>query len=88
MKTSWMFVLLSVASLLVMAAVDSRLGAKAEFLNAWSVIERLLGRTPSAGDSAVVRMVGPLGELAAVVVVNLVIGGILALLIGLVSKKG
>jgi hypothetical protein len=54
---------------------DSRLGAKAEYLNAWSVVERLLGLTPSAGDSAVSRSVVSVGEVAGVVLVKPVIGG-------------
>lgn len=82
-----MVVVMSLTSLLVMVGVDYRLGAKAEFLNAWSVVERLLGRTPSAGESAVARVAGSTGELAGVVLVNLVIGGVLALLISWFWKK-
>lgn len=38
-----------------MIVVDALLNAKAEFLNAYSVIERILGRAPSAADSLVAQ---------------------------------
>jgi len=87
MKIWWLFVVLSLASLLVMAVVDFRLGAKAEFLNAWSVIERLLGREASAGWSVVARAFGAAGELVCVVVVNMIVGGVLTLLAKIVVAK-
>jgi hypothetical protein len=69
-----MFLLLAVASLVVMIVVDYFLGAKAEFINAWSVIERLLGREASAGGSAVYRTLGAAGEFVCVVLMNAIIG--------------
>ena len=72
-----LFLLLSIASLLVMVVVDYFLGAKAEFMNTWSVFERLVGRAASAGDSAVYRSLGAAGELLCVVLVNAAIGGVL-----------
>ncbi len=45
MQTRPLFVFLSLASLLVMIAFDYFPGAKAEFINAWSVIERLFAVT-------------------------------------------
>ena len=81
MKTIHLLTVLAVASLLIMIAIDYVLGAKAEFLNAWSVIERLLGRTPAAGDSTVYQRFGAAGELACVLLVNLAIGGVLTILL-------
>ena len=78
-----MLAALSGASLLVMLAADALLGAQAEFLNAWSVVERLLGRSPTAGDSMVYRVLGAAGELAVVLVANLAIGSGLFLLLRL-----
>ena len=72
---------LSTASFLVMVVVDYLLGERAEFLNAWSVIERFLGRTPSAGESTVFQHFGAAGEFASVLAINMVIGGILTMLI-------
>lgn len=79
-KTLHLFCVLSVASLLAMIAIDYVMGAKAEFINAWSVIERLLGRQPSAGSSAVFRALGGAGELACVVLANAGIGGVLTVI--------
>jgi hypothetical protein len=77
MKTLYVFLGLSAASLIVMIVVDILLGPKAEFLNAYSVVERMLGRTPSAGESLVARKLGPVAEFGLVIIANLVIGGIL-----------
>lgn len=74
----YLFLGLSAASLIVMIVVDSILGPKAEFLNAYSVIERMLGRTPSAGESLVARKLGPVAEFGLVMIANPLIGGILA----------
>lgn len=87
MKTTSLIAILSIASLLVMIVVDYLLGAKAEFINAWSVIERLFGRPPSAGDSAVFLQLGAFGELISVFLVNAVIGGVLTFLAKLVLGK-
>lgn len=64
-----------------MVIVDHRLGSRAEFLNAWSVVERLLGRPPSSGASIVASHSGPVGEFFVVIIVNLAIGFILAALV-------
>lgn len=81
MKTGALFLLLSAASLAVMTLVDLVIGPKAEFLNAWSVVERLLGRPPSAGDSVVFAKLGAFGEAVTVVLVNAGIGGVLTWLV-------
>jgi hypothetical protein len=73
-----LWALLAAASLVVMITVDFLIGGKAEFLNAWSVVERLVGRTPAAGDSVVYRTFGGIGELVVVLLVNSLIGAGLA----------
>lgn len=65
-------------SLTTMTLVDRTLGAGASFMNAWSVVERVLGRAPSAGTSEVAAQVGPIGEAVLVVAVNAGIGFVLA----------
>ena len=80
MKTLPLLLLLSLASCIVMIVVDYVLAEKAEFLNAYSVLERLLGRAPSAGESFVASELGGSGELAVVVVASLLAGLILTLL--------
>ena len=82
-----LWALLAAASLLVMITVDYLIGGKAEFLNAWSVFERLWGRTPAAGDSMVYRTIGGFGELVVVLLVNSLIGAGLALLVRLGIEK-
>lgn len=74
-----LIIMLSIASLATMTVVDCRLGPRAEFINAWSVIERLVGRSPEAGNSLVAERFGAFGEFVAVVAANLAIGTLLAL---------
>ena len=81
MKNILLLAALTVASCIVMIAVDYFLGAKAELLNAFSVVERLLGRTPSVGDSLVAKNFGATGEFAGVLIVNVVFGCILTILV-------
>ena len=78
--------LLSVVSLVAMILIDRVLGARAEFLNAWSVVERLLGRSPTAGTSIVAQRIGALGELVVVIVANAAIGTLLAGLVWLAAR--
>jgi len=77
---------LAVLSLTTMIVVDRRLGDRAEFLNAWSMVERLLGRTTSAPPSVVASRLGAGGELVVVVAVNLTAGYLLAWLAGLLIR--
>ena len=68
---------LTLVSLVVMGLVDRALGARAEFLNACSVWERLLGREPEAEASMVAAQLGAVGELVVVLVANLALGFLL-----------
>lgn len=81
-----LIVIVSGLCLLAMILIDRALGPRAEFLNAWSVVERLLGRTPHAGESFVARRIGALGELVAVLLANTAIGTLLAFLIRLAPR--
>ena len=69
-----------------MLAIDRVLGSRAEFLNAWSVVERLLARPPTAGTSIVASRLGAAGELLVVIAANLAVGFLVALLIRLLSR--
>jgi len=73
-------------SLAVMILIDRAIGPKAEFLNAWSMIERLLGREPTAGVSMVARHLGAAGEFIAVLLANALIGAFIAGLVRHGSK--
>ena len=87
MKTIYAFLGLFWASLIVMVVVDFVLGPRAEFLNAYSVVERIIGQTPSAGDSAVAQKLGAFGEFAAVLAANAALGGILTVLVRWFAKQ-
>ena len=87
MKTVHLFLLLSAASLIVMVVVDVVLGPKAEFLNAYSMLQRLVGQAPSAGDSLVARKLGAVGEFAVVIGANLIVGGILTAIVRSLTSR-
>ena len=70
-----------------MIIVDMVLGSKAEFLSAFSVVQRIIGQTPSHGESLVAQKLGAFGEFAVVLAANLVIGGILTLLVRIFAGK-
>jgi hypothetical protein len=81
MKTVSLFLTLSLACFAVMIIVDYFLGPKAEFLNAYSVIERLMADEQSVEHSLVARKFGESGELVGVLVVNMVAAAIVTTLI-------
>ena len=81
-----MTLIFSGLSLAAMILIDRTLGQRAEFLNAWSVVERLLGRSPAAGISLIASRLGAVAELVLVLLVNLGIGALLALAVHLFSK--
>ena len=80
MKTLSLFVALSVACFVVMVVADYFLGPGAEFLNAYSVLERLTGRDASAGKSLVAMKYGSSGELLGVLLVCCLGGAIFTFL--------
>ena len=80
------FLYLSAASLIVMVVIDIILGPRAEFLNAYSVVLRMIGKTPPAGESLVAQRLGALGEFGVVLAVNLAVGGSLTVLIRLLTR--
>ncbi len=70
----------------LMAAIDYYLGSAAEYLNAWSVIERALGRNVSATDSAAYSMFGGFGEAVCVLLVTFSIAALITLLVRQLSS--
>lgn len=79
-------IVLSALSLVGMILIDRALGSRATFLNAWSMVERLLGRSPSAGESLVAQRTGALGEFVVVIAANVVIGTLFAVVVRLVAR--
>ena len=86
-NTLTLFFILTAISLTVMSVIDYILGAKAEFLNAYSVFERLTGHSPSAGTSWVAQEYGAMGELFCVLLANVIIGGILTFFARMIFKN-
>ncbi|KAA3631788.1 MAG: hypothetical protein DWQ08_04395 [Proteobacteria bacterium] len=70
-----------------MVVADIILGSRAEFLNAYSVLQRLVGVDPSAGDSMVAQKLGTVGEFVVVVAVNASIGSILTVLVKVLVSR-
>lgn len=76
MKSSCRFALFSLLSSSVMVVADYFLGPKAEFLNAFTALQRIVRQEPRIAQSLVAREFGETGELLAVIAVNLIIGAI------------
>ena len=72
---------LTVVSLVVMVLIDRFLGSRAEFLNAWSALERIVRGSSTATPSVVASRLGAAGEFVVVLAVNLSIGFGLAALV-------
>ena len=69
-----------------MVVVDFVLGPKAAFLNAYSVLQWMIGQAPSAGESLIARKLGALGELGIVLTANLAVGGLVTALVRIFTR--
>lgn len=88
-KGRWTFrliVVFSDLSLVGMILIDRARGPRADFLNALSIVERLLGRALAASQSMVAAPVRALGELMVVAAANVVVGIVLALAVRFVAR--
>ena len=74
-------------SLSIMVIVDGVIGQRAQYLNAFSVVQRLLGIQPMAGDSLVAQKIGAIGELCVVLLANILIGSLLTGFAMLFTRK-
>ena len=72
------FIACWLCSLVSMVLIDYHIGSRARIVNAWSVVLRIRGQTPSVGNSLVYNRVGLSGELLAVFLVTLVSGATIA----------
>lgn len=61
-----------IACICIMVLVDWLLGDKAEFINAWSAVQRALGMDVTAGPSVVYESLGAAGELCLVLLINMI----------------
>ena len=67
----------SIACLCIMIIVDYVLGAEAEHLNAWVIVNRLAGIQTSIGDSLAIRRLGLAGATLLMLAVNTLFGAVL-----------
>lgn len=67
----------TMASLCIMVIIDYILGAEAEHLNAWVIINQLFGHDTGIGDSLVIRKLGLFGATLVMLLVNTCIGVVL-----------
>jgi hypothetical protein len=72
-----------IACLCIMIIVDYVLGAEAEHLNAWVIINRLLGNETGIGDSLAIRKMGLAGAGLLMLASNALFGAVLIQLIRL-----
>jgi hypothetical protein len=70
-----------------MILVDYIIGPRAEFLNAYSAVQRLLGQQPTFKNSMVAQKIGAAGELGIVIIVNVIIGWSMTVVTRFIRKK-
>ena len=77
------YMVAGIACLCIMMIIDYVLGAEAEHLNAWVIVNRLLGRETGIGDSLAIRQFGLAGATFLMLFLNTLFGAILIQLIRL-----
>ena len=80
------YVAATLACICIMMIVDYVLGAEAEHLNAWVIVNRLFGRDIGIGDSLAIRQFGLIGATAIMLLMNTIFGAILIQLIKLIIR--
>ena len=73
-------------SVCIMIIVDYVLGAEAEHLNAWVIVNRLLGIETSVGDSLAIRHFGLAGATALMIGINFLFGSALIQIINIINR--
>lgn len=77
------YIIAAIACICIMVIIDYVLGAEAEHLNAWVIINRLFGRETGIGDSLAIRHLGIVGATAVMLLMNTIFGVVLIQLIKL-----
>ena len=85
MQSAKILLALTCFSLLVMLVIDYFIGAQAEFLNAYSVLQRLIGQQPTFGNSMVAEKSGSTGEFLIVIITNISIAGVITYFVRLLK---
>ncbi|WP_424961833.1 hypothetical protein [Ekhidna sp.] len=77
------YAIAAVASVCIMIIIDYILGAEAEHLNAWVIVNRLIGNKTTIGDSLAIQHFGLVGATFIMLAINTVFGAVLIQLIKL-----
>ncbi|HRX97885.1 MAG TPA: hypothetical protein P5514_13135 [Bacteroidales bacterium] len=75
------YLVAGIACLAIMIIIDYILGAEAEHLNAWVIINRLIGNDIGIPDSLAIRQLGLFGATLLMLAVNMTFGAVLINLI-------
>ena len=68
------YVVATIVCLCVMIIVDYILGAEAQYLNAWVIVNKLFGRKIGIGDCLALRQFGIAGSTVLMLVINTIFG--------------
>ena len=71
------YVLAAIACMCIMVIVDYVLGAEAEHLNAWVILNHLFGNDTGIGDSLAIKHMGLAGATVVMLFINTIFGAIL-----------
>ena len=80
------YIAATLACLSIMVIIDYVLGAEAEHLNAWVILNRLVGNETTVGDSLAIRQFGLAGATFVMLLLNSFFGVILIQLLKLITR--
>ncbi len=80
------YAIATIAAICIMIIIDYILGAEAEHLNAWVIVNRLFGNETTIGDSLAIRHFGLTGATFIMLAVNTIFGVALIQLIKLIIR--
>ena len=75
-----------IACLCIMLIIDYILGAEAQHLNAWVILQEILGHSSKFGDSLALQKMGLAGATILTIVVNGIFGFLLIQLLHLIVR--
>ena len=78
------YLVATIASLCIMIIIDYLLGAEAEHLNAWVIVNRLFGNATTIGDSLAIRKFGLAGATFIMLLANAIFGSLLLQLVRII----
>lgn len=80
------YAIATLAAICIMIIIDYILGAEAEHLNAWVIVNRLFGNETTIGDSLAIRHFGLAGATFIMLAVNTIFGVALIQVIKLIIR--